>query len=509
VPITVRGKTVKADFGGLRLGTSDFEYSDAYTRVSACPLIVKTTRVCPREVPWKAHFETTNGFEVAGIKLGGTVLVDVNASSQANFVTSTRLDGWGIGVSAYVEGWMDPKRRLFALAGSGSVSLPSPFPNISADVGISTRGAAACKGILGFGVIWSPFDFDLMWKGCGIGNYLEVKPPAHLASRGARAAQLPAGAPTASFPVTVPAKQSLVGFRAVGAGAPPKLVITPPDGSAPITSPLDATGASVDGRYVLIENPTDNSTVVQVVAPAAGVWKISSADPARALVSVQAGRYSPPPTATGSVTKPPRDGSPGRVLSLRYTKRPSDKVLISERSEGAGRTIVRNVKGKPCPGQSAEADADGVVRFCAEIPFRPTFGPGGVRRIEATVTDADGLPVKTLVAATFRVPKPATPSRPARVQLRRLPNNRLLAAWTPSANAAKYTVTVRLSDGRAIGVTPACRSAIIPKVAKAIGATVRVGGLRQDLVAGRTAIVRIKAGKKTAGPKRKVKAKTC
>ncbi len=509
-PISVEGTASKAKLGRLSLGTLGFGYDDAFTGERA------TDRTVKWEEPWRAKLFTTSGFDIAGVSLNGSARVAINGSSHADFSSSSEGCIAIICAKFGVTGWFDTESKAFAAAGRGEAGISGlDALKGGVDVGLSSKGLAACGSIglgelrvyAGGGVYWSPFKANVMFGGCGLDNYLEARPALARARRGATIGQAQAGAiAPASFPVSVAPNQRLVAFRANGADAPPKVVLTPPDGSPPITSPVDAVTATGE-RHVLIENPTDNSTDIQVLEPAAGTWMVSSADPAKPLTGVQSARYQPPPTATASVTKPLRNGSARRVLTLRYTKGATDTLLVSERGQDAGRTLAPDVKGKPCPG--AQADADGVTQMCATIPFRPTFGPGGKRTIEAAVTTADGLPVKTIVAGSFRVPAPKVPTKPGRVQLRRLKNNRLLAAWTPSRNAGKYTVTVALSDGRTIGFTPSCRSVVIPKVDRALGATIRVSGLREDLVSGPAAASRIKPRQERAGGKRNIVAKAC
>jgi hypothetical protein len=136
---------------------------------------------------------------------------------------------------------------------------------------------------------------------------------------------------------------------------------------------------------------------------------------------------------------------------------------------------------------------------CAEIRFQPAFGPAGARELFALVTH-NGVPVLTLPVASFQVGAPALPSRPGRLQLVRR-NGGVVVAWSPSAAATGYTVSVTLSDGRMLGLTPAgrCRGVLVRGVSASLAVSAEVAGLRPDLVSGSFVRIRLAAGRARAG----------
>jgi hypothetical protein len=513
-PYTLRGNVDGVELGALKVGTrATFEYADAFTQAGArqVTLCLLARRSSCQDVPWRASIASRQ-FSVGGVNVGGTLNASLAAGNQVEL--NSQLDNrFGpISIVGGMNGWTDLSSGVFSFEGGVEGCIDS-IGCKGVDAAISSRGVGACVSLsnalfswhAGAGFYWDG-SFKIIARSCGVSDFTAARP----VTKGRSAATRAAGD---AYRVPVKAKERLFVVNAIGASGPPKVVLTPPDGSAPITSPANATTASgktTTGQFFLAENPTDKSTTIEVVVPPAGDWTVSSADPANPIVRVQQAAYQPDPKITGKVVRPsPR--SARRVAQVRFSKRASDTVLLAERGDALGRTIVKKLTGKPCRGTAGKPGDDGVVALCADVAFVPTFGPGGVRRIEAVVQTADGLPVKTIVVTRFRVPKPAKPGRPGRLQIRRLAKNRALVAWASAHDAASYTVAVRLTDGRVLQLTnrKGCRAAVIPNVAKKIGVTAKVIGLREDLVPGPAASVRLPSGKASAGAKQAVTSRAC
>ena len=145
------------------------------------------------------------------------------------------------------------------------------------------------------------------------------------------------------------------------------------------------------------------------------------------------------------------------------------------------------------------------------LKFAPADGPGGRRTVVALV-EQDGLPRKRLTVATFKAPPRSKPGKPrgvkvaggtARAASRRRPWRRgrgdaggrprpapcaasrpLTITWRPAARAARYGVTVELTDGRRLFFLRDADDRVV-RIPDAKGlVSVRVVGLRADNGAG-------------------------
>ena len=157
-------------------------------------------------------------------------------------------------------------------------------------------------------------------------------------------------------------------------------------------------------------------------------------------------------------------------------------MRLVERGKGIGGTIAGSVDGEPCRG--APTLPSGEKLLCTRVKFRPSRGPGGIRRIEAVVTRG-GIPLAKETVASFRVQPEKLPSRPAAVRTRHVGGD-LIVTFTRSRGAARYSVVASLEDGRALGfdLGPKCRGVRIPDVPDGDRALVKVAGVRYDIAPG-------------------------
>jgi hypothetical protein len=331
----------------------------------------------------------------------------------------------------------------------------------------------------GFGYRWHASGVSLFGGSCDMGSF---------SARRSSIARAAAG----GFTVQIAPGTQATAVRIAGAGGAPKVVVTEPNG-AKITSPRTG-GAESSGRYVLVENPSDKSTSLLLINPAPGVWSVASAGTGPRVIGVQTAPFVSPPDITGTVVASGRNGM--HIASLAYALPAGDTISLVERGARDEHTISSRIAGQACPGPSRPG---GEPLRCAEIRFQPAFGPAGTRELFALVTH-NGVPVVTLPVAGFHVGAPALPSRPARLQILRRSGG-VVVAWSPSAAATGYTVSVTLADGRMLGLSPAgrCRGVLIRGVSASLAVSAEVAGLRPDLVSGSFVRIRLAATRARAG----------
>ena len=96
-------------------------------------------------------------------------------------------------------------------------------------------------------------------------------------------------------------------------------------------------------------------------------------------------------------------------------------------------------------------------------------------------------------------PNPKAPAKPRKVQVLRK-GTTVTIRWSPSAGAATYGMVARLTTGatKTFTVAAGCRAVKLTGVAKDVGLTAGVAGIRYDSAAGKSASVTLRA-KKAAG----------
>jgi PKD repeat protein len=463
--------------------------------------------------------------EVGGnVTLGDTYLGDgsarFNASGDVDFALSTALDLDVVSLSGKASGWVEPQRDAFNVEGSLQGCITG-LTCARADGLISSTGVAGCldAGVLelpepygaregpfgfgsitfsvrtytvplkaGFGYRFDTAGVDLLGNSCDFSPYRATRTttaaPEGGESLNARAAITERIAPSAKA----------VTLRVHGSDGPPKVVVRGPDGTT-ITSPKGKKRAKQrKGRYLLAENPTDGTTSVLLVNPAAGEWTVKGIPGAASTPrAIDRADFERPPTLFGQI----RRTAGGQEVALGYSVPKGATVRLVERGRGVARTLVESVKGDPCRG--APPLPGGGKLLCSRVKFRPSRGPGGVRRVEAVVTRG-GIPLATKTVASFRAPAERLPSRPAAVRTRHVGGD-LLATFTRSRGAARYSVTASLEDGRKLGfdLGRKCRGVLIPDVPNGDRATIKVAGVRYDVTAGPSRRIETNRGRAQAG----------
>jgi hypothetical protein len=197
----------------------------------------------------------------------------------------------------------------------------------------------------------------------------------------------------------------------------------------------------------------------------------------------------------------------GPDVHVAYSLPPKAKLGLVERGRGAERTIARRVRGRACPGDSSGPRGQRVM--CAPVRFKPSFGPGGKRRILAVV-EQGGMPLDVMPVATFKAPKPKLPKRPGRLRVVRK-RGAVIAAWRRPAGAVQTIAYARLSDGSRLSfdLPRRCAAVRIGRVPRNVSVTVQAYGVRQDMEGGRVATVRLRARRARAGARGSLPRRVC
>jgi hypothetical protein len=286
-----------------------------------------------------------------------------------------------------------------------------------------------------------------------------------------------------------------VSYRIHGTNGPPKIMLRGPGGRT-IASPLHTTGSLQKGRYFLAENPTDGTTDVVIVHPAAGTWTVRAIAGTKSMpTTVDRSNLETPPTIAARITG--RGGA--RTLRVDYAVPRGTSLQLVEHAKGIEHVLASRLHGSRCAGLPRLRPGTDQRILCATVRFQPQPGRGGIRQIQAVVTQR-GIPIMSKDVAHFRMPRL---TRPSRVTLLRLSRRKggLLVAFSRSTGAASYDVSVHLGDGRelAYSLGARCQALQIAKVPAGDAAKIKIAGLRFDLVSGTFHSIGIAANTRAAG----------
>ena len=463
--------------------------------------------------PWS--LELGGSVEVFDYLLGtGRIILRPNGSIDAGVNAGVNFAGV-VSLNGSINGWLEIPTRRFNLDGQlrGCLSVLCA----QADGVFSNVGVAGCFDAgrivwwelvkdhnwspwawwrlhwerreiqlkAGFGYSWAANRVSLFGGSCYLQSYRSTR-------------LLPTRAAGAATGVRIPSGQPATALRIVGVSGPPKVTITGPDGTK-IVSPADASAAERKGRWMLVENPSDGSTSVLLVKPAGGTWTVDG----DGVESVDTAGFQQPATVTGAVTH--RRGQ--HEVHVAYSLPPKAKLSLVERGRGAQRTIAKRVRGRACPGDSSGPRGQQVL--CARVRFKPSFGPGGKRRILAVV-EQGGMPLDVMPIASFKAPKPKLPKRPGRLRVVRK-GGVLFAAWRRPAGAVQTIAYARISDGSRLSFDLArrCTAVRIGRVSRNVSVTVQAYGVRQDMEGGRVATVSLKKRQTRAGARGSLPRRVC
>ena len=381
---------------------------------------------------------------------GSARVVDIPlASGSVTYQTDGRFDmtgqakfeKFGVGFEGALAGWVDGD-RAFNFQGNGSVHA-GPFHN-GGDAVVSSSGAAACRhGFgpdVGFGYGWGSGAPHIFASSCNVGDWVV----------GGTTRQI--GAPTfGSFGIA--GGQPAAVFSVVGSLAPPRAILTGPDGATVAATPDNPFGGIDDGKVLLFQNHEDRTTYIAVEDPAGGLYRLSLKAGSAPAVVFRSAQSLAAPAVRARV-----DGR-GRRRALRWSFTPV-----------SGRSVVFYEQGRDTRRRLAAT-----TQRRGRIVFTVPDGRAGSREIIAVVRQ-DGLTQSAGVVARYTAPRPRRPGRPAslRISTRR---GVLSVRWGRATGAASYEVRVVLSDRRRLLFLPGRRTRSITVQAIAAGmraaATVR------------------------------------
>lgn len=383
---------------------------------------------------------------------GSARVVDIPlASGAVSYRTDGRFDmtaqatfkKFGVGFEGVLQGWVDGA-SAFNFQGNGSVRA-GRFGS-GGDAVVSSSGAAACRhGFgpdVGFGYGWGSNLPRIFASSCNVGDWVVGN------------ALRQAGPPTfGSFAIA--GGQPVAVFSVVGTLAPPRAILTGPDGATVAVTPDDPLGGTDDGTVLLFQNPEDLTTYIAVKDPAGGLYRLSlraGSPPASVFRSAQS---LAAPRVRARV-----DGD-GRRRALRWSFTPV-----------RGRSVVFYEQGRDTRRRLAAT-----TQRRGRLAFAVPDGRAGRREIVAMVRQ-DGLTQSAGVVARYTAPAARRPGRPGAL---RITGRRgvLRVRWGRATGAASYEVRVVLSDGRRLLFLPTrtARRLTVRDVAAGTRASVSVRGV--------------------------------
>ena len=383
---------------------------------------------------------------------GSARVVDIPlASGSVSYQTDGRFDmsgkakfeKFGVGFEGALAGWVDG-HTSFNFQGNGSVHA-GPFGN-GGDAVVSSSGVAACRhGFgpdVGFGYGWGSNLPHIFASSCNVGDWVV----------GGSTRQI--GPPTfGSFAIA--GGQPAAVFSVVGSLAPPRAILTGPDGATVAATPDDPFGGIDDGKVLLFQNHVDRTTYVAVKDPAGGLYRLSLKPGSAPAIVFRSAQSLAAPRVRARV-----DGR-GRRRALRWSF-----------TRVRGRSVVFYEQGR-----DTRRRLEATTRRRGRISFTVPDGRAGRREIIAVVRQ-DGLTQSAGVVARYTAPRPRRPGRPGslRVAARR---GVLSVRWGRAKGAASYEVRVVLSDGRRLLFLPkrTTRLLTVQDVAAGTRASVTVRGV--------------------------------
>ena len=358
-------------------------------------------------------------------------------SGTANFSKA------GIGFDGALAGWVDGG-RAFNFQGNGRVHA-GHFGN-GGDAVVSSSGAAACRhGFgpdVGFGYGWNTAFPHIFASSCNVGDWVVGNTTRQAGPPTFGSFAIAGGQPTAVFSV-------------VGSLAPPKAILTGPNGEPVAVTPDDPLGGIDDGKVLLFQNPDDKTTYIAVKDPAGGLYRMSLKPGSAPATVFRSAQSLPAPRVRARV-----DGQ-GRRRALRwsFTRVRGRSVVFYEQGRDTRRLLTTTTHDR------------------GRISFAVPDGRRGRREIVALVRQ-DRLPQSAGVVAHYDAPRPRRPGRPGavRISARR---GVLTVRWGRATGAASYEVHVTLSDGRSLLFLPrkTKRRVVVRDVPAGTRASVTVRGV--------------------------------
>ncbi|WP_354700199.1 hypothetical protein [Paraconexibacter sp. AEG42_29] len=450
----------------------------------------------------KSFFVEAAGFlRVADIPVGnGRVKIDSTGTVDFDVQAAINIADGFLKADGKVAGFIQPNPFAFNVDGDLQVCIDIKIANPCARGGItvSNKGVGGCAD-LPFFRVWSAHFFWVKPKDrkqFDFGTTCGFRDPVRVT----RSRQ--AGAPL-TFPVAPNSQQYLAHFD--GVGKPPKVRITSPSGKVFASGPDRST---TDGEsFLIMENPTAPETVVFLKEnAAAGDWKVEPLE-GSTVTGVSFQDEEKEPTVVSATTLPLKTG--GRVADIAFDARAGDRVQLDIVGQEYQQRIATNVVGRPCPAGRKAPGRTNAQSLCARVSWKPKFGFGGPRTLQATVFTKDDIVLGESAVARFIAPPPKlSPTVPALRLVRR--GTDVFAIWGRSGgNTVRYAAYAQLTNGRKIGHTSpeTCLAWRIRNVSPRTGVTLRLQSGRPDLRFSPAKSVKLLPGKLYAGPPQLKKAK--
>lgn len=259
-----------------------------------------------------------------------------------------------------------------------------------------------------------PAQFEWIEHSCDVANVHGTTTQVRAAGDGV--------APGSGFVIPAGTDKQVVIVR--GTGGAPVVTLVAPDGRriATPTDRLHAVGPDWEAITGL-----HHTTVVALVKPVAGTWRVEPVAGSPAVRDVRTADILPAPRVGGRVTR-----TRGRF------------VLHADVAAAAGQTVRFVERG------AGVSQVLGVVRGGhAALRFTPVAAPGRAREVVAMVLQ-DGRPRAEVRVARFTAPGLLRPGRVRGVRTVRR-GGRLVVTWRAAARAGGYAVEARLPGGRGAG----------------------------------------------------------
>jgi hypothetical protein len=361
---------------------------------------------------------TSSGFDlrlhgavsVKTITIDGYVEYDGTNGSNKVLLGGSFTRSWGpVDVTLGVGGGIEINPFHFQLTGDGRIGAFGA--NVQAHGIVSDAGVGACGAIdvllfhgeVGFRHFWSgQTDF----LGCDFSGLYTVGAPNASAIRTGRSVRLRPG---------------LAGeeFAAVGAHAPPDVVLTGPHGER-VETPTEPDKIKMTGRVLALAVSDTRTTYFIVERPSGGRWRIA------------------PTSGPAPVRYKRADPIEAPAIHARVTGRGQSRVLRWRLNAQRGQTVRFVQTGGRSPTIATTTKASG------HASFKIASGPSGVRHVTAIVS-IDGLPRLTRRVASFRATRPTPPA--VRRATYRTSQKTLTVSWKRLRGGDHYDVEVRSASG--------------------------------------------------------------
>ena len=456
--------------------------------------------------PWRAELQgnaTFLGLPVGKGHLGidGDYVIDVKVEPKLKF---PRAGGEVVKLDGKFDGFIETRTGRFNVEGESPTICIATYLCRTGDLEalLSSEGAAACYTLLripkilfipaydfkvGFGSRWGGAP-DVMVESCGVGSWRVVR------SARARAAQ--AGGPVGRT-IDVGPNDPVLIMRARGEKAFPRVRLTDPDGNVVFTSPEKVLAAEEPGKWMYFANEKEKATQLIVAAPKPGRWTVTPiAD--EPIVGLDSAEAIPPATLEATATK---TGARAVDLDYQYVPQADTEIEFFE-MDPVGKSTMRTL-GRVKPGDCAKAAPakPGVPeRKCGRISFEPTYGPGGKRKVVATISRF-GKPVENRDVATYVAPPPLKAGRVRGLSIVR-GRKGITITHRGSPGSAEYKLAAVVDRGdRRLVTQRRGRRVRLPQIPKGSGVLVEISGFDALGMPGPRVRLRLPPNARRAGAK--------